>query len=90
MRVLEVRPDAFVVDTNHPLAGQSVRFEVEVGSVRAAREDEIAAAQAELEQVIAAENEESCGCGHSHDGDPDPHHDHDHSDVSLIQIARKS
>ena len=90
MRVLEVRPDAFVVDTNHPLAGQSVRFEVEVGSVRAAREDEIAAAQAELEQVIAAENDESCGCGHSHDGETDPHHDHDHSDVSLIQIARKS
>jgi FKBP-type peptidyl-prolyl cis-trans isomerase SlyD len=92
MRVLEVRPDAFVVDTNHPLAGQSVRFEVEVGSVRAAREDEIAAAQAELEEVIAAENEASCGCGHSHDGDADPHHDHDHdhSDVSLIQIARKS
>jgi FKBP-type peptidyl-prolyl cis-trans isomerase SlyD len=90
MRVLEVRDDAFVVDTNHPLAGQSVRFEVEVGSVRAAREDEIAAAQAELEQVIAGEDDASCGCGHVHGDAAGPHHDHDHSDVSLIQIAKKS
>ena len=90
MRVLEVRPDAFVVDTNHPLAGQSVRFEVEVGSVRAASDDEIATAQAELEEVIAAENEASCGCGHDHGDAAGPHHDHDHSEVDLIQIAKRS
>ena len=28
--VLEVRDDAFVVDTNHPLAGETLRFEVTV------------------------------------------------------------
>jgi FKBP-type peptidyl-prolyl cis-trans isomerase SlyD len=90
MRVLEVRPDVFVVDTNHPLAGQSVRFEVEVDSVRAASEDEIAAAQAELEQAIAAETEASGGCGHDHGDGHDHDHHHEHSDVSLIQIAKKS
>lgn len=34
MRVVEVREDEVVLDANHPLAGQSVTFEVEVRSVR--------------------------------------------------------
>ncbi len=94
MRVLEVKDDAFVVDTNHPLAGQRVRFEVEVSAVRAADEAEIAAAQAELEQAIADEG--ACGCGHDHedghDHDHDHEHDHghDHTDVSLIKLGKKS
>jgi FKBP-type peptidyl-prolyl cis-trans isomerase SlyD len=33
MRVLEVNEDAVVMDANHPLAGQSVTFEVDVVSV---------------------------------------------------------
>ena len=33
MRVVEVNPDAIVMDANHPLAGQSITFEVEVVSV---------------------------------------------------------
>ncbi len=88
MRVVEVKDDAFVVDTNHPLAGQRVRFDLEVTSVRPAREDEIAAAQAELEQAIA--DEDACGCGHEHGDDHDHDHPHDHSDVGLIQLAKKS
>lgn len=91
MRVLEVHDDAFVVDTNHPLAGQRVRFEIEVTSVRPAREDEIAAAQAELEQMAA---EDAGGCGHDHGDDHDHDHDHDHNhdhcDVGLIQLGKKS
>src|SRR4051812_12743421 len=63
MRVLEVRDDAFVVDTNPPLAGQRVRFEVEVSEVRPASEEEIAEAQAELEEMIA--DEHGC-CDHDH------------------------
>jgi FKBP-type peptidyl-prolyl cis-trans isomerase SlyD len=87
MRVVEVQDDAFVVDTNHPLAGQRVRFEVAVSAVRAAAEEEIAAAQAELEEAIA---DEAGGCGHDH-GDGEHHdHDHDHTDVSLIQLGKKS
>lgn len=90
MRVVEVRADAFVVDTNHPLAGQRVRFDVEVTSVRPATEEEIAAAQAELEQAIA--DEDGCGCGHDHGDDHDHDHDHphDHSDVGLIELGKKS
>jgi FKBP-type peptidyl-prolyl cis-trans isomerase SlyD len=48
LRVLEVRPDAVVVDTNHPLAGQRVRFELEVLEVCLATEAELAAAEQRL------------------------------------------
>jgi FKBP-type peptidyl-prolyl cis-trans isomerase SlyD len=45
LRVLEVRPDAVVVDMNHPLAGQRVRFELEVMDVTLASESELRAAE---------------------------------------------
>jgi FKBP-type peptidyl-prolyl cis-trans isomerase SlyD len=61
MRVIEVRPDTLVVDTNHPLAGKRVRFEVDVLDVRPATEDEIEDAQAELDS-----HGDACGCGHDH------------------------
>jgi len=65
MRVVEILSDGFRVDTNHPLAGQTVRFEVEVHGVRAASEEEISEAQAELEEHAGHEDGE-CGCGHDH------------------------
>jgi FKBP-type peptidyl-prolyl cis-trans isomerase SlyD len=97
MRVVEVRPDELVVDTNHPLAGQRIRFDIEITEVRAATEQEIAQAQAELEQVLAEEEEGGCGCGHDHGdddhdhGDHDHDHDHDHGEAAspLVQIGRK-
>ena len=70
MRVVELRKDTVLVDTNHPLAGQTVRFEVQVADVRTATEEEIAEAEAELE----ARAEMMC-CG---DEDHDHAHDHDH------------
>jgi FKBP-type peptidyl-prolyl cis-trans isomerase SlyD len=90
MRVVEVLPDAFLVDTNHPLAGQKVRFEVEVASVRPASEEEIAGAQADLEQELHGDG---C-CGHDHDdghdhGD-DHHHEHHHGAPALVQLTKKS
>src|SRR5262249_223631 len=60
-----------VVDVNHPLAGQRVRFEVEVSSVRPASEEEIAKAQAELEERIE-DADDGCGCGHDHDAPHEP------------------
>lgn len=92
MRVLEVRPDAFVVDTNHPLAGQRVRFEVEVTEVRAATEEEIAEAESELEERIEEEKAGCCDHDHDHDG---PHeHSHDHGDghgaPGLVQLTKKT
>jgi FKBP-type peptidyl-prolyl cis-trans isomerase SlyD len=41
MTVLEVRGDDVVVDTNHPLAGEVLRFEVTVLEVRPATQSEI-------------------------------------------------
>jgi FKBP-type peptidyl-prolyl cis-trans isomerase SlyD len=99
MRVIEIRPEGFVVDTNHPLAGQRVRFEVEVNDVRAASEEEIAAAQAELQQRAEADAG-GCGCahhhhGHDHDDHDHPHdHDHDHEHghepSGLVQLSKKT
>lgn len=45
LRVLEVRPDAVIVDTNHPLAGQRVRFQLEVLDVRPATDAELKEAE---------------------------------------------
>lgn len=49
LRVLEVTPESVILDRNHPLAGQKVRFDVEALEVRPAQEDEISAAEAALE-----------------------------------------
>jgi FKBP-type peptidyl-prolyl cis-trans isomerase SlyD len=48
LRVLEVTPDSVILDRNHPLAGQKVRFDVTVLEVRPAEEAEISAAEALL------------------------------------------
>lgn len=87
MRVVEVLADAFLVDTNHPLAGQRVRFEVKIADVRHAGEGEIAQAQAELEQRIAMTSD-ACGCGHDH-GDHDHDHDHDVEAEGLVKLTTK-
>jgi FKBP-type peptidyl-prolyl cis-trans isomerase SlyD len=47
MRIEEVQEDYVVVDANHPLAGETLNFQVRVVDVRAATEDEILAARAE-------------------------------------------
>ena len=46
LRVLEVTPESVILDRNHPLAGQKVRFDVEVLEVRPAADSEILAAEA--------------------------------------------
>ncbi len=55
LRVLEVTPDSVILDRNHPLAGQKVRFDVEVLEVRPAEDDEISAAEAALSAEQAPE-----------------------------------
>jgi FKBP-type peptidyl-prolyl cis-trans isomerase SlyD len=76
LRVIEILPDAFVVDANHPLAGLRLRFKVKVESVRAASDEEIAAAEHDLED-------------HEHDGCCDHDHDHDHAHAAspLVQLS---
>ena len=53
-RVLEISPEAIVLDANHPYAGKRVTFDLRVLSVRAASDDEIA----ERELGIEADTEE--------------------------------
>ena len=48
LRVLEVTPETVILDRNHPLAGQKVRFDVEVLEVRPADDAEISAAEAAI------------------------------------------
>ncbi len=47
-RVLEVSDELVVLDMNHPLAGQRVRFEIEVLEARAATADEVQIAESAL------------------------------------------
>ncbi len=96
MRVVELKPDTVLVDTNHPLAGQTVRFEVLVCGVRAATEDEISAAESDLESRAEVM---CCGDGdHDHAGHDHSHaghnHDHDHAShgheaPAVVQLRRK-
>ena len=51
LRVLAVSEEQVLVDLNHPLAGQSVRFEVEVQEARAATSEELSLAEAALEDA---------------------------------------
>jgi FKBP-type peptidyl-prolyl cis-trans isomerase SlyD len=51
LQVLEVTPEAVVVDLNHPLAGQRVRYELEVIEARAATEEELILAEDALEEA---------------------------------------
>src|SRR5690606_9954928 len=41
-QVMEVSPEAVVVDLNHPMAGQNLHFDIEILEVREATADEIA------------------------------------------------
>lgn len=55
LRVLEVTPETVILDRNHPLAGQKVRFDVRVLEVRPADETEISAAEAALSSAEGPE-----------------------------------
>jgi FKBP-type peptidyl-prolyl cis-trans isomerase SlyD len=48
LTVVEVHDDSFLVDTNHPLAGEILRFEVTVLDIRAATDGEIRKAEEAL------------------------------------------
>lgn len=90
LRVLEIREGALLVDTNHPLAGKTVRFEVDVIALRQATEEEIADAEDELH------DDGGCGCGEDHDHAmhrpdahrPDVHHPGE-ADAGLIPLKTK-
>lgn len=53
LTVLEIGKETLLLDTNHPLAGQRVRFDVDVLDVRPASAGELAKADAALAQARA-------------------------------------
>jgi FKBP-type peptidyl-prolyl cis-trans isomerase SlyD len=84
MRVVELTDEGVIVDANHPLAGQTLHYQVRVREVRAATHDEIAQAAANLEEAE--------GHGHVHGPDCDHDHDHDHAhpkSENLVTLGKK-
>ncbi len=59
MRVVEVHDDHVKVDANHPLAGETLNFQVRVLDVHEATPDEVLAARAELAEQRAPEGDAS-------------------------------
>lgn len=49
-RVVEISPDAIVLDANHPYAGKRMTFDLRILSVRRATEEEIAEHEADEEE----------------------------------------
>jgi FKBP-type peptidyl-prolyl cis-trans isomerase SlyD len=65
--VLEIKPDAVVMDFNHPLAGEMLHFKGEVIDVHEATVEEIAAltqphGKCDCSSCDSAENKDGCGC----------------------------
>lgn len=82
MRVIDVVESGFIVDTNHPLAGLNLRYEVKVLAVRDATDEELAEAEAELD-------DDACGCGEDHDHGHDHAHDDDVDELIQIRMPTK-
>jgi len=85
MRVVELRGDSVVVDANHPLAGQTLHYDVVVRQVREATEEELQEAAADFD---AAREEHE----HAHAGCDDPTHDHSHAapqGAALVTLGKK-
>src|SRR5690606_25207587 len=74
MRVVGVSDETLTLDANHPLAGATLRFDVEILDVRPATEEEIAEAEEELELL-----DEGCD---------DPTHDHGAGGDELLWPGR--
>jgi len=76
--ITKVDDDAFILDMNHPLAGQILRFNMEVAAIREATAEEIenghiqtsgcGCGDSHEEHVCGCNDDEKkdCGCGHSH------------------------
>lgn len=54
MRVIDVKPDAVVLDGNHPLAGETLRYSVVIRDVRPATEEEIEEAAGAFDEAAEA------------------------------------
>jgi FKBP-type peptidyl-prolyl cis-trans isomerase SlyD len=62
-RVVRVEGDSVTADFNHPLAGETLTFDVEVAEVREPRAEELAALDAGGDEGCSDEDCSSCGGG---------------------------
>ncbi len=63
--VAGIEDDKVLLDGNHPLAGLTLTFDVEVIDVREATEEELAGARQQETCGCGASQQETCGCGGS-------------------------
>lgn len=72
-KIVEIGEDKVTleVDINHPMAGKTLNFTIEVVAVRELSEEE-------MEQLRNPKHGCGCGCGHDHCGEGDCNCDHDH------------
>ena len=79
--VKEINGDKVVVDGNHPLAGKTLNFFIEVLDVREATEEEKAHGHVHHNGHCPSEtHEHHCCCHHHHDNDEGGHHCCHHHD----------
>ncbi len=83
MRVVEVKDDGVIVDANHPLAGVTLHYAVEVKAVRPATDDEIREAAAELDSHEEGGHVHGPGCDHDHE------HGHEAGAEQIVQLGKK-
>jgi len=93
MRVVEVKGDAVVVDANHPLAGVTLHYSVEVQEVRDATTEEVESAAREFEEAHDHVHGPDCDHEHAHGHDhahgPGDDHDHAHGPDQLVHLHTK-
>ena len=65
VRITKIDGDKITIDANHPLAGETLHFDVKVLSVKKTTEEELQA----LIQQMSGGCGGGCGCGHEHDED---------------------
>ena len=80
LQVLEVNEDAVLVDANHPLAGMTLHYEIEIKSVRGATDAEIESAARAMDE--AHEHVHGPDCDHDHEG-------HGHGEGSVVTLGTK-
>ena len=71
--VKEVGADTVKMDFNHPMAGKTLHFAVEVVSVRDVTPEDL---QGRCSCGSCGGDHEGCDCGHDHDGCGCEGHDH--------------
>jgi FKBP-type peptidyl-prolyl cis-trans isomerase SlyD len=87
LQVVEVNEDSVLVDANHPLAGMTLHYEVEVKKLRAATEKEIEEAGRAMDE--AHDHVHGEDCGHDHEHANGHAHSHGPAQEKVVSIGKK-